>query len=86
MKLTDKEFETLIEALENLPNKGEAPRLLARLLAHSLCKNNEKEKQELDIEIANQDLKEAEEKKALKKLSGVSIGKLYMMKDDIVEG
>lgn len=85
MKLTENEFETLIEALENLPSKGDAGRLLSRLVAHSFCRDNEEDKQKLDTEIAKQELKEEEKKKELKKQTGIIVGKLYMMKDDIVE-
>ena len=86
MKLTEKEFDVIIEALENLPNKNDAGKVIGKLLAASLCWDNEEAKQKMEIEMANQELKEQAEKKELKKLSGVITGKLYMMKDNIVEG
>jgi len=86
IKLTEKEFDTIIEALDNLPSKGDAGKLIGKLLAASLCRDNEEAKQKMDIEMANQELKEEAEKKDLKKLAGIITGKLYMMKDNIVEG
>lgn len=86
MKLTEKEFEVIIEALENLPNKGDVGRLMAKILTTSLCKDDEEAKQKLEVDMANQELKEEAEKKERKKLAGIITGKLYMMKDNIVEG
>ena len=86
VKLTEKEFEVIIEALDYLPSKGDAGKLIGKLLAASLCRDNEEAKQKMDIEMANQDLKDEAEKKELKKQSSIIAGKLYMMKDNIVEG
>ena len=84
--MTEKEFEVIIEALDYLPSKGDAGKLIGKLLAASLCRDNEEAKQKMDIEMANQDLKDEAEKKELKKQSSIIAGKLYMMKDNIVEG
>ena len=86
VKLTEQEFDVIIEALDNLPSKGDAGKLIGKLLAASLCRDNEEAKQKMEIEIANQELKEEAEKKERKKLVGIITGKLYMMKDNIVEG
>lgn len=86
VKLTEQEFDVIIEALDNLPSKGDAGKLIGKLLAASLCKGDEEAKQKMEIEIANQELKEEAEKKERKKLVGIITGKLYMMKDNIVEG
>ena len=85
IKLTEKEFEVIIEALEQLPNKPQDGKLAAKLMAHLLFKDNEEGKQELEDEFALQELKEEAERKECKKKCGVITGKLYMMKDNIVE-
>ena len=85
VKLTEKEFDVIIEALDNLPNKGDAGKLIGKLFAASLCRDNEEAKQKMEIEMANQELKEEAEKKERKRVSFIIIGKLYMMKDKIVE-
>lgn len=85
VKLTEKEFEVIIEALEQLPNKPQDGKLAAKPMAHLLFNDNEEGKQELEDEFALQELKEETERKECKKKCGVITGKLYMMKDNIVE-
>lgn len=85
VKLTEQEFDVIIEALDNLPNKGDAVKLITKLLATSLCKGNEEAKQKMEIDMANQELKDEAEKKERKRVSSIITGKLYMMKDKIVE-
>lgn len=85
MKLTEKEFETIIEALEHLPNKGDAGSILSQMTAALLCKDDES-KQVMEGKISEINERTNAEKKELKRLSGIITGKLYMMKDNIVEG
>lgn len=86
IKMTEKEFEVIIEALEQLPNKPQDGKLGVRLMAHLLLKDNEEGKQKFEDEFAIQELKEEAERKECKKKCSVITGKLYMMKDNIVEG
>lgn len=86
IKLTKKEFEVIIEALEQLPNKPQDGKLGVRLMEHLLLKDNEEGKQKFEDEFAIQELKEEAERKECKKKCSVITGKLYMMKDNIVEG
>ena len=86
VKLTEKEFEVIIEALEQLPNKPQDGKLGVRLMVHLLLKDNEEGKQKFEDEFAIQELKEEAERKECKKKCNVVTGKLYMMKDNIVEG
>lgn len=85
MKLTEKEFDVIIEALEQLPNKPQDGKLGAKLLARLLLKDNEEGMQKFEDGFAIQELKEKAERKACKKKCSVITGKLYMMKDKIVE-
>ncbi|MBQ8521398.1 MAG: hypothetical protein IJ456_08510 [Bacteroides sp.] len=85
VKLTEQEFDVIIEALDNLPNKGDAGKLIAKMLATSLCKGDEEAKKKMEIDMANQELKEEAERKERKRVPSIIIGKLYMMKDNIVE-
>lgn len=84
VKLTEKEFEVIIEALENLPNKNDAESIFSCLTASLLCRDDESERKiEEKMEEMNQ--RREAEKKELKKQSSIITGKLYMMKDNIVE-
>ena len=85
MKLTEKEFDTIIEALEHLPNKNGANRILAKLTATMLIKGNEEDKDKIEAEIENMEAKELAEMKDTKKMCSIITGKLYMMKDEIIE-
>lgn len=78
MKLTEKEFELLIEALENLPHKNMGGQILAKLTAAMLLKNNEEGRAKMEAE---EELRQKEEKK----MCSIVTGKLYMMKDQLVE-
>lgn len=84
--MTEKEFDTLIEALEQLPNKPQDGKLGVQLMAHLLLKDSEEHMQKFNDELAIRELKEEAERKECKKKCGVISGKLYMMKDLIVEG
>ena len=85
MKLTEKEFDTIIEALEQLPNKSLDGKLASKLMARMLLKDNEEAMRKAEEELAIQELKEEAERKALKKHIGILTGKLYMIKDELVE-
>lgn len=85
IKLTEKEFDVIIEALEQLPNKPQDGKLGAKLMANLLLKDDEKGKQKFEDEWAKLELKEEAERKACKKKCGIITGKLYMMKDQLVE-
>ena len=85
MKLTDKEFDTIIEALEQLPNKPQDGKLAAKLMARMLLKDDEEALRKAEEELAIQELKEEAERKALKKRIGILTGKLYLIKDELVE-
>lgn len=85
MKLTEKEFDTIIEALEQLPNKSLDGKLASRLMAKMFFRNDEESMRKAEEELAIQEQKEEAELKALKKRIGILTGKLYMIKDEIVE-
>ena len=85
MKLTEKEFDTIIEALEQLPNKSQDGKLASKLMARMLLKDDEEAMRRAEDEFAIQELKEEADRKALKKRIGILTGKLYMIKDEIVE-
>lgn len=86
MKLTEKEFELLIEALENLPNKNTDGKFLAKLTAAMLFKDNEEGRAKAEAEIAKREAEEELKLKEDKKMCSIVTGKLYMMKDQLVEG
>ena len=85
MKLTEKEFDTIIEALEQLPSKSQDGKLTSRIMAKILFKDDEEAMRKAEEELAIQELKEEADRKALKKRIGILTGKLYMMKDELVE-
>lgn len=85
MKLTEKEFDTIIEALEHLPNKNAASSILAKLTATMLIKGNEENRGKIEAEIENIEAKDAAEAKEAKKMCSIITDKLYMMKDELVE-
>lgn len=85
MKLTEKEFDTIIEALDHLPNKNVANGILAKLTAVMLTKHDEEGRAKIEAEIEEMDAKEAAEAKEAKKMCSIITGKLYMMKDELVE-
>lgn len=86
MKLTEKEFDTIIEALEQLPNKSQDGKLASRLMTKLFFKDDEETMRKAEEEeLAIQELKEEADRKALKKRIGILTGKLYMIKDEIVE-
>lgn len=85
VKLTEKEFDVIIEALENLPNKPQDGKLGVKLLANIMLRDSEEHMQKFNDELAVQELKEEAERKACKKKCGIITGKLYMMKEQIVE-
>lgn len=84
-KLTEKEFDVIIEALEHLLNKGDASSIISQLTASILCRNNES-KQKIEEKMEDFNQRREAEKKELRKRSCTITGKLYMMKDLIVEG
>ena len=85
MKLTEKEFELLIEALEYLPHKNMDGKFLAKLTAAMLFKNNEEGRAKAEAEIAEVEAKEELKLKEDKKMCSIITGKLYVMKDQLVE-
>ena len=85
MKLTEKEFDTIIEALEQLPNKSLDGKLTSKLITRVFFRNDEEAMRKAEEELAIQELKEEADRKALKKRIGILTGKLYMIKDEIVE-
>lgn len=85
MRLTEKEFDTIIEALEQLPNKSLDGKLTSKLMARMIFRNDEEAMRKAEEELAIQELKEEADRKALKKRIGILTGKLYMIKDEIVE-
>ena len=85
MKLTEKEFDTIIEALEQLPSKSQDGKLASKIMAKILFKDDEEAMRKAEEELAIQELKEEADRKALKKRIGILTGKLYMMKDELVE-
>lgn len=85
MKLTEKEFDMIIEALEQLPNKPQDGKLGIRLMAKLMFKDDEEAMQKAEDELTLREMKEEAERKETKKKCGLISGKLYMMKDQIVE-
>ena len=85
MKLTEKEFELLIEALENLPHKNMGGQILTKLTAAMLFKNDEEGLAKAEAEIAKREAEEELKLKEDKKMCSIVTGKLYMMKDQLVE-
>lgn len=85
IKLTEKEFDTIIEALEHLPNKNQDGKLFQKLMVGLVCRDNEEAKQKAQEELAVQELKEESDRRIAKKQCGIITGKLYMMKDQLVE-
>lgn len=85
MKLTEKEFDTIIEALEQLPNKSQDGKFFAKLLGAMLVRDDEQGRQRMEEEMAIADLKMEAERRTEKKRCGIIAGKLYMMKEQIVE-
>lgn len=86
MKLTEKEFELLIEALENLPHKNMGGQILSKLTVAMLLKDNEEGRAKAEAEIAKREAEEELKQKEEKKMCSIVTGKLYMMKDQLVEG
>lgn len=85
MKLTEKEFELLIEALENLPHKNMGGQVLAKLTAAMLFKNDEEGRAKMKAEFAKMEAEEELRQKEEKKMCSIVTGKLHMMKDQLVE-
>ena len=85
MKLTEKEFETIIEALEYLPNKNAAGSILAKLAVAALTKGDEEGKAKAESHLAKIEAEAEAETKEYKKICGIVTGKLYIMKDELVE-
>lgn len=85
MKLTEKEFETIIEALDELLSTKTDGKLFSRLLVGTLCKNDEETHQKMQEELKKKEAEDEAEARKTKKLVGIIQGKLYMMQNDIVE-
>lgn len=85
IKLTEKEFNVIIEALEYLPNKNQDGKLFQKLMVYLVCRDNEEAQQKAQEEFAVQELKEEADRRTAKKQCGIITGKLYMMKDQLVE-
>lgn len=85
MKLTEKEFEMLVEALEHLPNKDMGGNLLAKLTMAAMFKSDEEGKKRAEDEFARMQEQERLLHKEVKKECFILIGKLHMMKGQLVE-
>ena len=86
MKLTEKEFDVIIEALEKLPNRSCDGDIMRRVLVKTLSSKLSEEKQlKVEDEMKMQELKEEADRKAVKKTVDIISGKLYVMRDEIVE-
>ena len=85
MKLTEKEFDMIIEALEQLPNKPQDGKLGVKILAKMMLGDDEEAMQKFEDDCTLQDMKEEAERKETKKKCGIISGKLYMMREPIVE-
>ena len=85
MKLTEKEFELLIEALEVLPHKNMGDQIFRKLTAAMLLKNNEEGRAKMEAEFAKREAEEELKLKEDKKMCSIVTGKLYMMKNQLVE-
>ena len=86
MKLTEKEFETIIEALDKLPSTKTDGKLLSQLIVGTLCKGDEETYQKMQEDLKKKEAEEEEEEeRKTKKLVVIIQGKLYMMQNDIVE-
>ena len=85
MKLTEKEFELLIEALEYFPHKNMGGKFLAKLTAAMLLKDNEEGRAKMEAEFAKREAEEELRHKEEKKKCSIITGKLYVMKGQLVE-
>lgn len=85
MKLTEKEFDTIIEALEKLPSERVDGKLFSRMMCSIVAQGDEAKAQEMLDSLAVKELEEEVQCKAIKKICSIIAGKLYMMKDEIVE-
>ena len=85
MKLTEKEFDTIIEALEHLPSWNAAANILTRLAVKAYTQKDEHQREEAEAKLAELEDKEFAEAKESKKICGIIAGKLYMMKEKLVE-
>ena len=85
MKLTEKEFDTIIEALEHLPSRNAAANILTRLAVKAYTREDEHQREEAEAKLAELEEKERAEAKESKKICGIIPGKLYMMKEKLVE-
>lgn len=85
MKLTEKEFDTIIEALEHLPSRNAAANILTRLAVKAFTQKDEHQREEAEAKLAELEDKEFAEAKESKKICGIIAGKLYMMKEKLVE-
>ena len=85
MKLTEKEFETLIEALEQLPSKNMGSNLLMKLTVSAMFSSDEEARAKAEEELAKRQAEEELQQKEVKKACFVIAGKLSLMKDVIVE-
>ena len=78
MSFTEKEFDTIIEALECLPNKNDTRSMLDGLLGAMFCKKGDEEK--LEAKMAEGEKQREAEKRRLKEESIILIGKIIQMK------
>lgn len=85
MKLSEKEFDLVIEALEQLPSRSSDGNLMRRLMIDITTRGNEEAHQEAMDQLSIQEMKEEADRRLKKKAVGILIGKLYSMKDDFVE-
>jgi hypothetical protein len=85
MKLTEKEFDTIIEALEHLPSRNAAANILTRLAVKAFTQKDEHQREKAEAKLAELEDKEFAEAKESKKICGIIAGKLYMMKEKLVE-
>ena len=85
MKLTENEFDTIIEALEHLPNKNAAANIITRLAVRAYTQKDKHQREEAEAKLAEIEAKDSAEAKDIKKTCGIIAGKLYMMKEKLVE-
>ena len=63
MKLTEKEFETIIEALGHLPSRNAAANILTRLAVKAFTQKDEHQREEAEAKLTELEDKEFAEAK-----------------------
>ncbi|MGB0521440.1 MAG: hypothetical protein ACPGJS_00700 [Flammeovirgaceae bacterium] len=80
LDLTEKDFDLLIQGLENLPNKGQIVEFMGDLLGTMLAKDNEQAMDEFKMDREKERQERELKQKELNEDIGILKGKLLMFK------